>query len=167
VPASSTQILHFAQSVQHDPSVAGKMFNPTTGRPETIDSLIRGPDKQIWITSLANEWGRCAQGVIKKRPISHQVTGNGTIFFIRPIEVPAGRKVTYANFVCTMRPGKAEPYRIRMTVGGDKLDAFQDVRSPAVGILDTKLHLNSTIQMQNAVPATVLATSKISSSART
>jgi hypothetical protein len=44
-----------------------------------------------------------------------------------------------------MRPGKAEPYRIRMTVGGDRLDAYQDVRSPAVGITDTKLHINSTI----------------------
>jgi hypothetical protein len=32
-----------------------------------------------------------------------------------------------------------------MTVGGDKLDACQDVRSPAVGMIDTKLHLNSTI----------------------
>jgi hypothetical protein len=53
--------------------------------------------------------------------------------------------VTYANFVCTMRPGKAKAYRIRMTVGGDKLDAFQDVHSPAVGITDTKLHINSTI----------------------
>jgi hypothetical protein len=32
-----------------------------------------------------------------------------------------------------------------MTVGGDKLDAYQDVRSPAVSLIDTKLHLNSTI----------------------
>ena len=32
-----------------------------------------------------------------------------------------------------------------MTVGGDKLDAHQDVRSPAVGITDTKIHINSTI----------------------
>jgi hypothetical protein len=44
-----------------------------------------------------------------------------------------------------MRPGKAKPYRIRMTVGGDKRDAFQEVHSPAIGITDTKLHLNSTI----------------------
>jgi hypothetical protein len=65
--------------------------------------------------------------------------------FICPAQVLAGGKVTYANFVCTMRPGKAEPYRICMTVGGDRLDAYQDVCSPAVGILDTKLHLNSTI----------------------
>ena len=32
-----------------------------------------------------------------------------------------------------------------MNVGGDKLDAYQDVRSPAVGITDTKIHINSTI----------------------
>jgi hypothetical protein len=44
-----------------------------------------------------------------------------------------------------MRAGKAEPCRIRMTVGGDRLDAHQDVCSPAVGITDTKLHINSTI----------------------
>jgi hypothetical protein len=67
------------------------------------------------------------------------------MIFIHPHQVPAGRKVTYANFVCTMQPGKAEPYRIRMTVGGDRLDAYQDVRSPAIGLVDTKLHLNSVI----------------------
>ena len=32
-----------------------------------------------------------------------------------------------------------------MTVGGDKLDAYQDVCSPAVRITDTKIHINSTI----------------------
>jgi hypothetical protein len=121
------------------------MFNPDTGRAKTIDSLLQGPDKDIWTTSLTNEWGRCAQGVSKNRPAAKHVVGNQTIFFICPDQVPAGRKVTYSNFVCTMQPGKAEPYRIRMTVGGDKLDAYQDVRSPAVGMLDTKLHLNSTI----------------------
>jgi hypothetical protein len=62
-----------------------------------------------------------------------------------PHKVLLGRKVTYANFICTMRPGKSEVYGIRMTVGGDRLEAYQNVRSPAVGIIDTQLHLNSTI----------------------
>jgi hypothetical protein len=136
---------HFAQSVQHDPSVSGKMYNPTTGKAETIDSLLSGPDRLIWNKSLSNEWGRCAQGLSKHRKSGDQVIGNNTIFFIYPHQVPKGRKVTYATFVCTMRPGKAEEYRIRMTVGGDRLDAFQDVRSPAVGHTDAKLHFNSTI----------------------
>jgi len=67
------------------------------------------------------------------------------MFFIRPNQVPAGRKVTYASIVCTMRPGKSEVYRVHITVGGNRLDAYQDVRSPAVGVTDTKLHLNSVI----------------------
>jgi hypothetical protein len=32
-----------------------------------------------------------------------------------------------------------------MTVGGNLLDAYQDVRSPAVSLLDAKLHFNSVI----------------------
>jgi hypothetical protein len=37
--------LIFAQSAQHDPTIADKMFNLTTDRAETIDSLIQGPKK--------------------------------------------------------------------------------------------------------------------------
>ena len=44
-----------------------------------------------------------------------------------------------------MRPNKAEVYHIQMTVSGDKIDAYQDVRSPAIDTTDTKNHLNSTI----------------------
>ena len=137
--------LPLAQSIQHDPTIAGKMYNPTTGKPENIDSLLRGPDSLLWSTSLSNEWGRCTQGLTKSRSRDDQILGNNTMVFIYPHQIPPGRKVTYANFVCTMRPGKAEPYRIRMTVGGDRLDAYQDVRSPAIGLVDTKLHLNSVI----------------------
>jgi hypothetical protein len=91
------------------------------------------------------EWACCAQGVIGNRPSARHIIGNQTIFFIFRSQVPAGRKVTHATFVCTMRPGEAEPHRIRMTVGGDRLDVCQDVRSPVVGITDTKLHINSAI----------------------
>ena len=127
--------LQLAQSIQHQPYVAGKCF-----------ILLQAVQRQlIWTTSLTNEWARCAQGLSANRPPERHIVGNQTIFFIRPGQVPAGRKVTYANFVCTMRPCKAEPYHIRMTVGGDPLDAYQDVCSPAVGITNTKLHMNSSI----------------------
>jgi hypothetical protein len=122
------------------------MFNPITGRPENIDALLRGTDSPLWTASLANEWARCAQSLSANRPAEQRVAGTDAVFFIRPRQFPAGRKVTYANFVCTVRPaGKAELCRIRMTVGGNRLDACQDVRSPAVGVTDTKLHINSTI----------------------
>jgi hypothetical protein len=84
-------------------------------------------------------------GLSKQRSAADAINGTKTMFFILPNQVPHGCKVTYAHFVCTMRPGKSEPYRIRMTVGGNLLDAYQDVRSPAVSLLDAKLHFNSVI----------------------
>jgi hypothetical protein len=141
---------HLVQSVQvsavsHDPTIAGKMYDPVTGKAETIDSLLKGPDSARWTRSLANEWGRCTQGLLKRAVVSERIKGNNTMFFILPFQVPHDRKVTYAQFVCTMRPGKAEEWRVRMTVGGNLLDAYQDVRSPAVSLLDAKIHFNSVI----------------------
>ena len=128
-----------------DPTVAGKIFDPVTGKQENIDSLLRGDDTIIWTKSLANEIGRCAQGLSKHCTAADTIKGSNTIFFIKPSQVPPNRKVTDANFVCTIRPNKSKIYRVRLTVGGDKLDAYQDVRSPAVSITDAKIHLNSII----------------------
>ena len=40
---------------------------------------------------------------------------------------------------------KAEPHRVRLTFGGDKLNCPYDAGSPAASLLETKLILNSTI----------------------
>ena len=77
--------------------------------------------------------------------ISDGVSGTDTIDFIRKSEVPANKKVTYANFICDYRPLKTEPHRVRLTVGGDKLYCPYDGGSPAASLLETKLILNSTI----------------------
>ena len=47
--------------------------------------------------------------------------------------------------VCDYRPLKSDPNRVRLTVGGDRLDYFDDAASPAVTLLETKLLLNSVI----------------------
>ena len=47
--------------------------------------------------------------------------------------------------VCDHRPLKTEPNRVRLTVGGDRLDYPSDVGSPAASLLEAKLLLNSTI----------------------
>ena len=65
--------------------------------------------------------------------------------FIHHSDVPATRKVTYANFVCDHRPLKAEKYRVRMTIGGDKLEYNNETASPTVSLIETKLLLNSVI----------------------
>ena len=52
--------------------------------------------------------------------------------------------MTYANIVCDDRPLKTEKHRVRLTVGGDKLEYPKDASSPAANLLDTKLLINST-----------------------
>ena len=54
-------------------------------------------------------------------------------------------KVTYASFVCNHRPLKDEKWRIRLVVGGDKLEFYSDSGSSATDLTETKLLLNSVI----------------------
>ena len=115
------------------------VFNEKTGERETMDTLLKGIQGINWAQSLTNEWDRLGDGRIGK------VKGTNTIKFIARSEVPAGRKVTYGNFVCDHRPLKTEPLRVRLTVGGDKLDYPYDASSPASGLIDAKILFNSTI----------------------
>ena len=115
------------------------VYHPTTGKKETIDTLLRGDENAKWTKSLSNEWGRLAQGNI------HGVKATDTIDFIARSDVPQGRQVTYGSFVCDFRPLKTEPFRVRLVVGGDKLDYPDDPASPAAGLIETKLLINSTI----------------------
>ena len=75
----------------------------------------------------------------------HGVKSTDTLVFIFKHEVPAHKKITYANFVCDIRHLKDEPYRVRLVVGGDKLPYNDDAGSPVASILETKLLINSVI----------------------
>ena len=121
----------FCHSVQH-------IFKPD-GKKEKIENLLQGPTKDIWKISLSNEWGRLAQGN------KYGVTSTDTIEFIYHHEVPIDRDITYATFVLGYRPLKAEPHRVRITCGGDKLSYPLDAGSPAADMLETKILINSTI----------------------
>jgi hypothetical protein len=119
---------------------------PTAGKQGFLTKLLRGSDATIWERSLANEWDRLlAHGLGISRPASEQVKGTGTVFFIEKAQVPKDLRVIYANFICNICPQKTETHRVRMTAGGDKLDYPGDASSPAVSMLDAKLHINSTI----------------------
>ena len=63
------------------------------GKKETIDTILKGSDRQIWLKSLSSEWGRLAQGN------DAGVRSTGTIEFIPKGKVPPDKDVTYATFV--------------------------------------------------------------------
>ena len=130
--------------------VANVIFNHSinhvyddNGNRLNLDDLITGPTQGIWIKATCNEIGRLAQGY-------GNVKGTDTIEFISHRDVPENKKVTYANFVCDIRPLKSEPHRVRLVVGGDKLDYLNDAGSPAASLLETKLLVNSVIFEANA-----------------
>lgn len=104
-----------------------------------MDALLKGSDSNIWRRSLSNEWGRLSDDN------DYGVKGTKTIRFIPKSAVPHGRDVTYATFICDIKPLKTETHRVRITVGGDRLSCFADTGSPATNLLETKLLINSTI----------------------
>ena len=104
---------------------------------------VLGP---AWNTSSANEFGRLAQGV------GGRVKGTDTIFFINKEEVPLDRvlDVTYAQFVCNIRPEKEEKNRTRCVAGGNKINYPFDVGTPTADMLLVKILFNSIVSTKGA-----------------
>ena len=88
---------------------------------------------------MTNKWDRLAAGKL------HNIKPSHTIQFIPLSEVSTKRKVKYRNFVCDHQPLETEKHRVRLTVGGDKLEYPDDATSPASTLIKTKLLINSTI----------------------
>jgi len=60
------------------------------------------------------------------------------------------KDVTYGQFVCTVRPEKAEPKRTRFTVGGDRINYPGAVATPTAEMLVAKMLFNSVISTKDA-----------------
>ena len=80
------------------------------------------------------------------------VEGTDTISFIFKNEVPADRwrGITYGWIVANLRLEKEDPYRVRLTVGGDRINFPGDCGTPTADILTIKLLLNSVISTRGA-----------------
>ena len=69
---------------------------------------------------------------------------------MHPSEIPLYKKVTYGRLVVDIRPLKAEKFRVRVTVGGDKLEFVGDASSVAASLSTVKLLLNSVVSTEDA-----------------
>ena len=88
-----------AHPIHFQEHMACTVINPDTGASLEYRHLIQGADKDIWVKALANDFGCLEQGVKYKMP-----TGNSTIFFIHPNEIPSHKKVTYGRLVWIFIP---------------------------------------------------------------
>jgi hypothetical protein len=76
--------------------------------------------------------------------------GTDTCFFIKLTNIPKDRKITYGKIVCDYKPHKEEKERVRLTVGGDRLDYSGDVATSTADITTFKILINSTLSTEDA-----------------
>ena len=131
-----------AINVQHDHSAHSAVNIPHK-------QLVQGPDAIHWLLATSKEIGRLAQGLKDVLP------GTDTMFFIPHSAKPTDRKATYLRIVAEHKPSKLDPYRIRFTAGGDKVEYPGNVSTPTVDISTVKCHLNSVLSTPAARYMTV------------
>jgi hypothetical protein len=122
------------------PASANAVVDPATGASLEYRHLRSGPDAPDWIRAAANEIGRLTHG----NP-PHSTTGSQTMHFIAHNAIPPGRKATYLRIVASIRPQKAEPKRIRFTVGGNLVQYPGKVSTPTADITTAKILFNSVL----------------------
>eukprot|EP00804_Cyclotella_cryptica_P029060 CCRYP_005247-RA/>CCRYP_005247-RA protein AED:0.20 eAED:0.15 QI:0/0/0/1/0/0/4/0/830 len=123
------------------------ILDTDTGELLEYRHLIKNPKYcTIWKNAYGKELGRLAQG------IPGTVKGTNTIVFIAHNEIPPQRRkdVTYGRIVANYRPEKEDPYRIRLTVGGNRITYPGDCGTPTADMLTTKILLNSVISTKGA-----------------
>jgi len=126
-------------------NIMNAVLDTTTGELLEYKQLIQGPEKHIWIRSLANYIGRLAQGISIRMK-----TGTNTIFFIHPSKIPKERKSAYYKLVSSIRLLKTEINRVRVTIGGDCLDYDRFKSTISTTLTTIKIHLNSVVSTPNS-----------------
>ena len=78
--------------------------------------------------------------------------GHRHLFCIDRKDIPAARwrDVTYGRIVCSFRPEKRDPHRVRLTVGGDRINYPEDCGMPTADMILFKILVNSIISTPNA-----------------
>jgi hypothetical protein len=102
--------------------------------------LLKCPKhKDVWSNSFGKEIRRLA-------------TTTETIAFMAKQQIPQARRkdITYRRIVCTYRSEKNDPYRTRITMGGNLFNYPDDCGTPTADLLTVKLMFNSIISTPGA-----------------
>jgi hypothetical protein len=122
---------------------ANAVIHPVTGKEMEYMALMKYPRLQpLWTPGFGNECGHLFQGI-------RDIPGTDTCFFIELTNIPNDRKITYDKIVCDYKPHKKEKERVRLTVGGDRLDYSGDVATSMANITTFKILINSTLSTED------------------
>ena len=128
------------------PHYTAPITHSGTGKSMEYRDLISDPSTcATWLRSAENKFRRLTQGLPDNR-----VEPTNTIFYIPFSKVPKHKQPTYAYFVCSYRPQKAEPYRTRITVGGNLIDYPGNLSMKVADMTTFKILVNSTLSTPGA-----------------
>ena len=130
----------------HSAFVAGAIYDQNLKKWMRYNDLIKHPDKptrERWIGSGEKEYGRLFQG-FKETP------GKDVLRWIYKAEVPAEKQVTYPRVTTAYRPEKEDPYRTRITAGGDRLTYDGETATHSASMTTIKTIWNSVLSDENA-----------------
>ena len=123
------------------------VLNDETGEIMEYHHLVSNPKyRDTWKNAYGKELGRLAQeipGIVK---------GTDTIVFIHKTSVPQDRwkDVTYRCIVANFYPENDDPYCIRLTAVGNRINFPGDCGTPTADMITIKILLNSVISTKNA-----------------
>jgi hypothetical protein len=120
------------------------VIHPVSGKEVQYKDLMKHPELgPLFEIGLVNELGRVCQGI-------RDISGTNTAFFVELASIPKDRKITYSRLVCDYKPKKMEKHRIRLTVGGNRLDYNGDTATSTADITTFKILINRTLSTKDA-----------------
>ena len=118
-----------------------------SGLAQSYKQLIKNPKtKEVWSKAMCIELGRLLQGY-------ETTKGTNTCVVLTPEQIkaiPKDRVVTYARIVVDYRTMKADPNRVRITVGGNLINYPGNVTTKTADMITSKLLWNSVLSTPNA-----------------
>ena len=121
---------------------AGCIWDESLKKWMNLEDLLWHPNPEIrtiWEKSSQKEYGNLFQGF-------RDTKGMDVCQFIKKEEVPKHKKVTYPRTVVAYRPEKVDnPYRTRITAGGDQLDYDGETSTNSASMTTIKIHQNSVL----------------------
>jgi hypothetical protein len=124
--------------------MTSSVMHPVTWKEMQYKYLMKDPELgPLFEIGLGNELGRICQGI-------QDIAGTNTAFFVEFSSIPKDRKITYGKLVCDYKPNNMEKHRVRLTVGGDRLDYNGETATSTADIKTFKILINSTLSTKDA-----------------
>ena len=110
---------------------------PKTGKQLDCRHLIQDlTTKAVWNPAMATEVDR--------------LIDTETIRFFKKKNIPLGEKAVYTRLVVDLRPNKAVHERLRMCMGGDKMESVMETTTRTADLTTCKLHMNGVVSTPGA-----------------